>query len=259
MSRSSSPRKLPVTTPRPADPDLVTDQALAAFNTWSFKREQPSDPPLLRSFVRRAVQAQLPIPFVLYWGKGPRARIGRPDHDCLGYLGSMARRIATAYPPGVRMDLIFTDTHARLNGHAEHAISQYAADIEAAAGHRQFDCHRLSTLVRGRRGSRTRRAMPDLATLERLETCAAKWFHGEGSTGDGARRYFAMNMIEREVIEDRFPSAIFITFNGSDYRSLFPETLPIFYMYSLRKGVAVKPWFLPDETACDDSATGTAA
>ena len=29
---------------------------------------------------------------------------------------------------------------------------------------------------------------------------------------------------------------------------LFPDTMPIFYMYSLKRGVAVKPWFLPDET-----------
>ena len=33
--------------------------------------------------------------------------------------------------------------------------------------------------------------------------------------------------------------------NGSELRSLFPERLPVFYMYSLRRGTCVKPWFLP--------------
>ena len=44
-----------------------------------------------------------------------------------------------------------------------------------------------------------------------------------------------------------FPNAVFITFNGSEFRCLFPDRMPIFYMYSLKRGVAVKPWFLPDE------------
>ena len=34
-------------------------------------------------------------------------------------------------------------------------------------------------------------------------------------------------------------------FSGSELRGLFPENLPIFYMYSIRRGVGSKPWFLP--------------
>ena len=64
-----------------------------------------------------------------------------------------------------------------------------------------------------------------------------------------------MNLIEQRVVERAFPGSIFVTFNGSDLRSLFPTQLPIFYMYSLRRGVAVKPWFLPAEPAkCDANA-----
>ena len=46
-------------------------------------------------------------------------------------------------------------------------------------------------------------------------------------------------------MERAFPRSIFITFNGSHVRSLFPDTLPIFYMFSLRHGISDKPWFLP--------------
>src|SRR5260370_41864797 len=58
-----------------------------------------------------------------------------------------------------------------------------------------------------------------------------------------------MNMVERRAVELAFPRSIFITFNCSELRSLFPEHLPIFYMYSLRRGTGVKPWFLPPEPA----------
>ena len=86
---------------------------------------------------------------------------------------------------------------------------------------------------------------PDL--LEALIASAGKWYGGPGDARDGARRYFRANMIERQAVEAAFPNAIFVTFNGRDLRPLFPANMPIFYMYSLRKGVAVKPWFLPAE------------
>ncbi len=58
-------------------------------------------------------------------------------------------------------------------------------------------------------------------------------------------RYLQMNMVEKRAVQFAFPHSIFVTFNGSEFRSLFPERMPIFYMYSLRRGMSVKPWFLP--------------
>src|SRR6266542_6152940 len=96
-----------------ADPSKV----LRAFNTWAFKREQPADPHLLLQIVSDSIALGTPISFVLYWGKGPRCRIAQPDIDCLDYLAGLARRVKQAYQPGASITLIFTDTHAELNGH----------------------------------------------------------------------------------------------------------------------------------------------
>jgi hypothetical protein len=64
-----------------------------------------------------------------------------------------------------------------------------------------------------------------------------------------------MNMVETHAVELAFPGSIFITFSGSELRRLFPEHLPIFYMYSVRRGISVKPWFLPaDATPCTISS-----
>jgi L-tyrosine isonitrile synthase len=79
--------------------------------------------------------------------------------------------------------------------------------------------------------------------LIELEKSAAKWYQGGKSVDVGAKLYFDMNMVERRVIERIFPTSIFITFNSSDMRVLFPNKLPVFYMYSMKKGVGVKPWF----------------
>ena len=70
-------------------------------------------------------------------------------------------------------------------------------------------------------------------------------YRGDGSPKQGAIGYYHMNMIERRAVQLAFPSSIFLTFNGIEYRRLFPELMPIFYMYSLKRGTAEKPWFLP--------------
>ena len=73
--------------------------------------------------------------------------------------------------------------------------------------------------------------------LQKLGACAAKWFRGEGTVEEGAARYLQMNMVEKRAVQFAFPHSIFITFNGSEFRSLFPDRMPIFYMYSLRRGI----------------------
>src|ERR1700742_905468 len=71
---------------RSSDKQPDPAKILSAFNTWAFKREQPDDPQQMQRLIADAIAAGAPISFVLYWGKGPRCRIGQPDGDCLHYL-----------------------------------------------------------------------------------------------------------------------------------------------------------------------------
>jgi len=82
--------------------------------------------------------------------------------------------------------------------------------------------------------------------VSRLVGCAEKWYLGHGRAIDGATRYFWMNMVERIAVERTFPSSVFVTFNGAEMRPLFPEGLPVFYMYSVKKGTSIKPWFMDE-------------
>lgn len=235
---------------------VQADKAVKAFNTWSFKREQPSNPGLLAGVVTRAVAEGRPIPFVLYWGKGPRADIDQPDTTCLDYLKSMADRIAETHPHGASIRLILTDTHAELNGHAEAAVASYFKAIDEAARERGFTTVRLSQVVADARriADVDVREMPSDEVRESLIACAAKWYRGEGSTEEGALEYFQMNMVEKRAIEAIFPDAVFVTFNSGEFRDLFPADMPIFYMYSLKRGFGVKPWFMSSEDACEPNA-----
>jgi hypothetical protein len=243
----------------PQPPQLDPEKVLRAFNTWAFKREQPSDPKLLLETVARSVLQSEPVPFVMYWGKGPRCRIDAPDIACLDHLASFAQRIGAAYERGAAIKLILTDTHARLNGHLPSSIGRYFADIELGARQHGFETCWLGDLTSaaGSRAEGDPADDPFLTSdmLARLAKSAMKWYRGEGTAEDGARIYYRMNMVERRAVELAFPNAIFTTFNGSNSRWLFPNSMPIFYMYSLRRGFSVKPWFLPAEAKLCDPAT----
>lgn len=249
-----------MTSPTPALPvlphqrrSLRPDSAFAAkilgsFNTWTFKREQPSDTRLIAERIADAVRGLKPVPFVLYWGKGPRNDIAQPDLTCLQFLRSLSERIEAVHAPGAEFGLILTDTHAELNGHPRADYDRYFADIEKSAKTGPFKCHRLSDIVTGLLRAEDAIAAPaaslEEACLARLAPSAERWFRGNGSARDGAETYLRANLVERRAVERAFPDAIFATFNGSEFDFLFPASLPKFYMYSLRKGCSVKPWFM---------------
>jgi hypothetical protein len=234
------------------------EQVLRSFNTWAFKREQPTDPQLMLQVIAEVVSRNEPVSFVLYWGKGPRCRLGQPDIECLDYLATLGRRVREAYAPGAAINLIFTDTHAELNGHSRHATAQYFAEVDVAARQRAFATCWLGPLTRAAGIAAAHDAHDGAVpedTLLRLSASASKWYRGDGSAEQGAVKYYQMNMIERRAVELAFPRSIFVTFNGSELRNLFPKRLPVFHMYSLRRGMSVKPWFLPNDAAPCDTAS----
>ncbi len=250
-SRSSSKPASASKTPRPPranSPAAATPEAVAkSFNSWAFKREQPAGLDKMLEFIDEAMKLNQPIPFVLYWGKGPRAQAAEPEAQCLRYLASLGDRIKAVYPAGAAIKLIFTDTHARLNGHGAESMRRYFASVEEMARPLEFDVCLLGDLIKAADGdprlARGDDAL-DFGTLQKLRTCATKWYGGGGTAQEGAMRYYEANMTEKRAVEIAFPRSIFVTFNGSEFPDLFPRGLPTFYMYSIRRGVSVKPWFL---------------
>ena len=241
--------------PRPARPGAgmgrefaaQPDEVLKSFNSWAFKREQPDDTASLRRCVEAAMQVGRPIPFMLYWGRGERTQPSEPESLCFQFLAAMAKRIENVYAPGASITLVLTDTHAKLNGHCAASTDAYFAAVSAEARAHGFAARRLSEFMalagEGIENSRPE-IEPPAEILDALLASAQRHYRGEGTAETGARRYFHCNMREKRVIEQAFPETVFLTFNGRDMRPLFPDRMPIFFMYSIRRGVSVKPWFI---------------
>jgi len=230
------------------------EKIMRYFNSRAFRREQPSDPQLMLEIISDAIAMQAPIQFVLYWGKGPRCTINSHDIECLDFLASFAMRVRETFEPGANIKLIFTDTHAELNGYPPLGIRRYFGDIRICALKYGFDSCWLSEL--------TRIAEPVVGPIDgelpkelegRLIASAKKWYHGDGTAEDGARKYYRLNMLELRAVELAYPRSIFITYNSPDFRGLCPRRLPVFYMYTLRRGCRIKPWFLPAPTRSTDA------
>jgi len=243
----SSPLRGPARFPKHP---VSAEQVLKSFNTRSFKREHPDHPELMLQVIADAITKHQPGPFTMYWGKGLRPVLAAPEYKCLDYIASMLARVADRYEHGARLTLVFTDTHAALNGHSPESINTYFESLNAAAEQRGFVVRELGPLIAAAdipAVDELASTIPPKEILAGLSVSAAKWFRGEGTSEEGAVRYYQANMIEKQVIDRAFPQTIFVTFNGHSLRSLFPESLPIFYMYSVRHGITDKPWFLPPD------------
>jgi L-tyrosine isonitrile synthase len=236
----------------PQNKSIAAERVLRSFNTRAFKREQPDRPDLMLQIISEAIACDEPVSFVLYWGKGPRHDVGEPETKTLDYLAALGRRVREAHAPGAAITLICTDTHAQLNGYSQQDIRAYFDDVAIAAQQRGFESCWLGGLMRAVDAAPEEDLRHQEVPKEILPTlCASamKWFKGDGTAEQGAIRYYQLNMIEKRVVELAFPRSIFVTFNGSELRVLFPSRLPIFYMFSLRHGVSDKPWFLPSRDA----------
>jgi hypothetical protein len=239
-------------TPKDAYPSqrkITPERILSAFNVRTFRREPPGDEQLMLQFIARAIAFNEPVLFVMYWGKGPRATMAKPDVDCMAFLEAMLGRVREVYTHGAKLKFLFTDTHALLNGHAADSVRGYFGEIGHYARERGIDTCLLGDVVRtsGLAESKAEEDMPrELG--ERLAASARKWYFGEGTVEEGALKYYRANMIERRAVEAAYPHSIMITFNTSALRALLPLHLPVFYMYSMRRGLSVKPWFVSPES-----------
>jgi hypothetical protein len=225
------------------DAHAIVDQ----FNTWYFKREQPKRIDLLIQRVVSAINAQQPVPFILYWGKGDRDIIGNPERQAINFLEELDGRVKELYQPGCSFTLILTDTHAKLNGFSEESIQKYYQQIESLAKEYNFNIQYISqltalnydALVEDAKNLTINQPLHDL-----LINMSKKHFKRSENYELGAILYYLQNQIEKKIMDQTYSNTIFITYNGSELNDILPDNMPIFYMYSLQKGVSIKPWFI---------------
>lgn len=224
----------------------MSKEILDTFNVWQFKREQPHTAPKIQEKILEHVKEDTPVSFIMYWGKGKKEISGNTEVQALKYLCKMLDKVKEKHEPGTSLTIIFTDTHAKLNGYSEREIKTYFDSVKKQISDYGFNFLSLSELVtydENELMEKIDKLKIKNSFLANLEKSSFKHFRRGANTKLGAKLYFLQNQKEKGELEKVFPDSIFLTYNGSDLNAIFPLKLPVFYMYSLKKGTSVKPWF----------------
>lgn len=227
------------------DDDELARNILVSFNTRKFKREKPKSEIKILETISRAIQSKQPIQFVMYWGKGERTSVGDKERDAILYLEQMLNAIREKYLLGTDVTFILTDTHAELNGHTKSQIKDYFDSVRALSKKVGIKTINLSefTDFNERDLMEKKNGVMINEKLENVLIDSARKHCKRYDAETGARLYYLQNQIEKVKVENNFPNAIFLTYNGSEFNDILPVGLPVFYMCSLARGKSIKPWF----------------
>jgi asparagine synthase (glutamine-hydrolysing) len=220
--------------------NMFVQSVFDSFNTWKFKREQPFNENQFFEIIRKSVKNNEPIKFVMYWGKGERDFIGKNELQALDFLKTMFESISRIYKEKTRLTIVYTDTHAKLNGFEDEEIQSYKNSLEEILKKYNFSLVCMSKIANLEKYDEIK---VEESFLNLLVNSARKHYKGNENIQKIAKWYYQQNQIEKQKITEYFENHIFLTYNGSEINPLFPEKMPIFYMYSTKKGDSEKPWF----------------
>lgn len=226
----------------------LAQKILDSFNTWKFKKEQPNTEEKLTESILQSIRKKQPIKFVMYWGKGDREAISDIDLMAIERLLDFKSMIEKEYSQGVELTFIFTDNHAKLNGYSSEGTNAYFNSVRNEAEKHGIKNILLSELVEYNEGKISKDADNVVINDELLNNLAKSserhYKNAENNHLVGAKIYYLQNQLERKAVEQKFNDNIFLTYNGNEIDGILPTKLPIFYMYSYKKGFSEKPWFM---------------
>jgi hypothetical protein len=225
--------------------------ALARLYAVRFFRSRYPITPDLCELVSRAAQATPPELRALYiWGAHEKEVPDQADQDTLSHLRSLLLRMESVLGLTVSLQVVIADVHGTLNQVSPERSGRYAAAISNHMRERGWHVQWMSDLWRDAE-----------ITLERVEEVAVgldvasdaprllrfSGRHFRGSSADeGARRYLAARLLERPVLSRHFRDHIYLTPVEPSLDFVQPE-LPIFHVWTRKKGCSAKPWFTTAE------------
>lgn len=113
----------------PVDKNTQVEALLNALDSPRFLRK-----PLARSdhrtrvlihHLRTTVEVGEPLKLLVMWGAGSKLAADNTKARAVKFLESYAARVKRVWPQGVTFSILFTDTHAVLNGYDLNVVNKY--------------------------------------------------------------------------------------------------------------------------------------
>lgn len=214
--------------------------------------ESESEFSKIEDAVENTIRSRMPLSFVMYWGISAKQESCSADEQAIAFIEKLSKELQSKYQVGAKFELIFCDTHANFNGYSlkNSYISQVIYHFEKTSIDANF--HKMSDIA----GNTSQDPPPldsineiyiniDPSTKKELKNMASKHHLWEADPDEVVKKYIALNRFESLYVERLFKDSIFITYNDANkLRFLFPLGLPVYSMYSLKKGKTIKPWFV---------------
>lgn len=211
--------------------------------------------------------------FVFLWGAGNKTKATKSDKDCLLYLFHFLKKVEDLYQVNVNLNVVFTDTHAYLNGYDHLNYDVYIREISYHIKKHGFQFLTSSALCHtgfNEAGYPDHQSFIDhviahadefFGTLELKENeikSVSNFYHyalrhcvriGHHQSGicfeneeSAAKAYLYVASFEKRIISKVYNKAAFITYLAKDESAVFPD-LPVIRIYSIKSGLRTRPWF----------------
>ena len=182
------------------------------------------------------------VELVVYWGAWRRARVGAAEEAYLKGLQAVAMTISQTLKVDCRVQLVFTDTHARLNGADAAVVADYEHSVRSAL-RPPFVLTRMSEIFVADQSfpvEVTGQGAVYDRLLNVLERQARTTFGLDQS--DRAAGYMALNILESGHVLERWPLGLFYHVGPTEAALMLPS-MPKLHGYAGKPGLKRKPWF----------------
>jgi len=214
------------------------------------------------------------IHFVKYWGASNKSALDNYDYDALLNLFGFVRVVEKEYKMNVQLTLVFTDTHALLNGYSRDGYREYYKQLRSILNKFNYIHIFMSDIIKpylrlqGMEDTSKlitfliNRSKKDemLATLKRTDSFqllkrsaskhSCRYFESQrygdwsfDTPDQSAYAYILLNQIEAAYIGTKFLQNIFLTYMSESETELIAPHLPSVQLFSYRSGIRSRPWF----------------
>lgn len=212
--------------------------------------------------------------FIKYWGASDKQCTDKYDLKALLMVFGLLRVIEKQYEMDAHITLIFTDTHATLNGYSADCCKRYFKDIGNVLNEFNYSHILMSEVLRPFIKSEKLKSMRDVLNLiidknlkydipsflngrisfDRLRISASKYssrFYNSKEFDDlkfdsidqAAYIYIKLNQIEKEYVEKKYANHIFLTYTSDEEKEFIAPELTTLQIFSYGKNMRGRPWF----------------
>jgi L-tyrosine isonitrile synthase len=228
----------------------------------------------IEMFVLRAKKEGNWINFLKYWGGSDKINMDKYDYNSILMLVGFLKTIERKYDIYTNLNIIFTDTHAYLNGYDEEKYQKYFGQVRQSLNSLNFNHTIMSEILnpfaKSKGFSSTKSLIDNLIInydlidknqfiqndkFSNFKSSAAKYSQRTKNSNNNfsikgdetAVLYLYLNSIERQIVAEQFKNFCFITYVSEEEQKLTVPNLEVAQIYSYKRGNRGRPWFKKDK------------